>query len=214
MSNSIMRKIAKFIVEKHIIIMLLFVVFVIYSALSISKVRVNEDITALLPPKTATRRGLTVMENEFTAFASANVMVSNITYEKAAELAENLREIENVANVSFDDSSEHYASSSALFTVAFSAESEDERAIDALEQIKDSLSDYEVSVSTTVGQDYVKQIAGEITQVLILALIVIAAVLLFTSKSYFEVIILFIVFAVAAVLNMGTNYWLRRRKPN
>lgn len=33
--------------------------------------------------------------------------------------------------------------------------------------------------------------------------------LLFTSKSYFEVIILFIVFAVAAVLNMGTNYWLR-----
>ena len=156
MSNSIMRKIAKFIVEKHIIIMLLFVVLVIYSALSISKVRVNEDITALLPPKTATRRGLTVMENEFTAFASANVMVSNITYEKAAELAENLREIENVATVSFDDSSEHYASSSALFTVAFSAESEDERAIDALEQIKDSLSDYEVSVSTTVGQDYVK----------------------------------------------------------
>lgn len=62
MSNSIMRKIAKFIVEKHIIIMLLFVVLVIYSALSISKVRVNEDITALLPPKTATRRGLTVME--------------------------------------------------------------------------------------------------------------------------------------------------------
>lgn len=47
MSNSIMRKIAKFIVEKHIIIMLLFVVLVIYSALSISKVRVNEDITAL-----------------------------------------------------------------------------------------------------------------------------------------------------------------------
>ena len=92
MSNSIMRKIAKFIVEKHIIIMLLFVVLVIYSALSISKVRVNEDITALLPPKTATRRGLTVMENEFTAFASANVMVSNITYEKAAELAENLPE--------------------------------------------------------------------------------------------------------------------------
>lgn len=47
MSNSIMRKIAKFIVEKHIMIMLLFVVLVIYSALSISKVRVNEDITAL-----------------------------------------------------------------------------------------------------------------------------------------------------------------------
>lgn len=86
MSNSIMRKIAKFIVEKHIIIMLLFVVFVIYSALSISKVRVNEDITALLPPKTETRRGLTVMENEFTAFASANVMVPTLHMRKPQNL--------------------------------------------------------------------------------------------------------------------------------
>lgn len=86
MSNSIMRKIAKFIVEKHIIIMLLFVVLVIYSALSISKVRVNEDITALLPPKTATRRGLTVMENEFTAFASANVMVPTLHMRKPQNL--------------------------------------------------------------------------------------------------------------------------------
>lgn len=86
MSNSIMRKIAKFIVEKHIIIMLLFVVLVIYSALSISKVRVNEDITALLPPKTATRRGLTVMENEFTAFASANVMVLTLHMRKPQNL--------------------------------------------------------------------------------------------------------------------------------
>lgn len=57
MSNSIMRKIAKFIVEKHIIIMLLFVVLVIYSALSISKVRVNEDITALLPPENGDEAG-------------------------------------------------------------------------------------------------------------------------------------------------------------
>ena len=38
--------------------------------------------------------------------------------------------------------------------------------------------------------------------------VVIMAVLLFTSRSYFEVVIFLIVFSVAALLNMGTNFWL------
>ena len=41
-----------------------------------------------------------------------------------------------------------------------------------------------------------------------LAAVVIMAVLLFTSRSYFEVVIFLIVFSVAALLNMGTNFWL------
>ena len=36
----------------------------------------------------------------------------------------------------------------------------------------------------------------------------IVAILLFTSRSYFEVVIFFIVFVFAALLNMGTNFWL------
>ena len=40
------------------------------------------------------------------------------------------------------------------------------------------------------------------------AAVVIMAVLLFTSRSYFEVVIFLIVFSVAALLNMGTNFWL------
>ena len=44
--------------------------------------------------------------------------------------------------------------------------------------------------------------------VLLLAVSVIVFVLLFTSRSYFEVVIFGIVFIFAAVLNMGTNYLL------
>ena len=43
---------------------------------------------------------------------------------------------------------------------------------------------------------------------IVLAAIVIVAVLLFTSRSYFEVVIFGIVFVFAALLNMGTNFWL------
>ena len=42
--------------------------------------------------------------------------------------------------------------------------------------------------------------------VVLIAVLVIIAILLFTSRSYFEVVIFFIVFA--AVFNMGTNFWL------
>lgn len=44
--------------------------------------------------------------------------------------------------------------------------------------------------------------------VVVIVLIVVAIVLLLTSRSYFEVIVYFIVFGFAALLNMGTNFWM------
>lgn len=67
------------------------------------------------------------MENEFTAFASANVMVSNITYEKAAELAENRVKLKIIATVSFDDRRNTMRPHLRFSRLPFSAESEDER---------------------------------------------------------------------------------------
>ncbi|MBO6019571.1 MAG: MMPL family transporter, partial [Clostridia bacterium] len=63
-------------------------------------------------------------------------------------------------------------------------------------------------VSSSVGYDYQRVLAREMAVVLALSAAVIVAVLLFTSRSYFEVVIFFIVFAFSALLNMGTNWWL------
>lgn len=46
----------------------------------------------------------------------------------------------------------------------------------------------------------------EMTVILAIAAAVIVAVLLFTSKSYLEVLVFLIVFVVSAILNMGTNF--------
>lgn len=48
----------------------------------------NDDITAFLPADTDTRRGLTVMEEEFVTYADAKVMLANTAKELSA-LAEN-----------------------------------------------------------------------------------------------------------------------------
>ena len=85
MENSILKKISKFIIDQRMLVMIVFAAACVYCAMSISKVKVNEDITAFLPANTDTRRGLTIMEEEFTTFASANVMLANTTYDRAKE---------------------------------------------------------------------------------------------------------------------------------
>ena len=207
MSDSFMKKISRFIVEKRVFIFIIFAAAIIFCIFSMDKVQINPDITALLPEDTVTRRGLTVMEDEFTTFATADVMVSNISLEKAEILKAKLEKIPNVASVDFDDTSEHYISSAALFSITFSGETDDPEVLGAMDQVKTALKDYEVSISSAVGQDYSAQLASEMGGILALALLIIIGVMLFTSKSYFEVLIMLIVFAVAGILNMGTNYW-------
>ena len=208
MDNSLMKKISRFIIEKRAVFTLIFLVAVIYCVMCMGKVKINPDITSLLPAGTETRQGLSVMDEEFVTYATANIMLSNIPYETADELAEKIADIDGVSSVSFNDTKEHYASSAALFSVTFSGVKTDGNVISAMSEIKEMLADYEVSISSAVGRDYNKQLANEMVKILLLAVLVIVGVLLFTSKSYFEVVIMFIVFGVAAILNMGTNFWL------
>lgn len=89
---------------------------------SIDKVVVNNDITSYLPAETETRRGLTLMDEEFTTYASAQVMLSNVTYRQAEKVAAQLAELDGVSSVAFDDSTDHFKDSSALFSVSFTGE--------------------------------------------------------------------------------------------
>ena len=206
--DRIMKVIAKSIVKYRFFIMAVFLAAALYCGMSISKVKVNEDITAFLPEDTETRQGLTVMEDEFITYGTADIMVSNITYETAEKLAEHIGNMEHVTTVTLDDSPSHYVNSSALLSVSFDGTSDNEKIIYALSQIKDSLKDYDVYISSEIGENYSAQVAEEMGGVLLLAVSVIVFVLLFTSRSYFEVVIFGIVFIFAAVLNMGTNYLL------
>lgn len=208
MPKPIMQKISRFIVEKRAFIFLFFLAAVLFCIFSVGRVRINSDLAALLPADTVTRRGITIMEKEFESFATADIMVSNITYERAEAINQILTETDHVSTVLFDDTSDHYASSAALYNVTFSGADNDPEIIDSLSKIKEELKGYEVSISSTIGIDFVGEIAGEMGMILLCAVIVIIGVMLFTSKSYFEILIMLIVFAVAALLNMGTNFWL------
>ena len=95
-TTSFFEKLATFIVDKRNLIFFLYACALIFCLFSRSWVRVCNDITEYLPETTETRQGLTLMEEEFTTFATARVMVSHVTYEMAEELAEQMEQIEGV----------------------------------------------------------------------------------------------------------------------
>lgn len=201
---------ATFIVDKRKAIEILFVVAIIYSVLSVNKVEVNQDITSYLPLESETRRGLTVMEDEFVTYGSARVMVSNITWSEADGLVERIENVEGVKAVTFDNTKDHYIGANALFDVTVDGEDEDPISISAIKGIKQELSDYDIYVSTTIGsvEESAEMLNREMGVILVLAVVIIIGVLLLSTKAYLEIPVLLITFGVAAILNMGTNYWL------
>lgn len=205
-TESPMTKVARFIVDKRKAFYLVFIAAFVFCAASINKVQVNNDITSYLPAQTETRRGLTIMDEEFITLGSANVMVSNVTYQTALDLSHKLENIEGVSEVAFDGTEEHYKNSSALFTISFNGEETDPATVEAMNEVLAALEGYDVYSSTQIGRDESATLQQEMTVILAIAAVVIVVVLLFTSKSYMEVPVYLIVFAAAAVLNMGTNF--------
>ena len=205
-TETLMTKLARFIVDKRKAFYLIFLAAFLFCAASINKVEINNDITSYLPDDTETRRGLTLMDEEFVTLGTADLMVSNIPLDTAWELSHKLEILPGISGVVFDETDDHYHDSAALFSVTFDAPEDDPAAVTALQAAQDALAGYDVSVSTQVGRDESASLQKEMTVILLIAAAVIVVVLLFTSKSYMEVPVYLIVFATAAVLNMGTNF--------
>lgn len=215
--ESFMIKLATFIVNKRKAFIALFALACVYSVISIPKVGVINDLTEYLPETTETRQGLDIMNEEFTTFGTASVLVSNITYEKALALAGELEEIPGISAVSFYDEedsqyedadrADYYKDASALYTITFEEEEDTELSQTAMAQVRETLDGYSSYVYTTVDKDDAASLRADMRVIAVLVVLIIFVVLLFTSKTYMEIVIFFIVFGVAALLNMGTNYW-------
>ena len=223
-TTSFFEKLATFIVDKRNLIFFLYACALIFCLFSRSWVRVCNDITEYLPDTTETRQGLTLMEEEFTTFATARVMVSHVTYEMAEDLAEQMEQIEGVSSAVFgssdvgtdteedsepetpEDIAEYFKGADALISVTFDGEEEDEISLAALSAIRELLEPYDYYIDSTVGNSQAASLANEMGIILAVAAVIIVLVLLLTSRSYAEIPVLLLTFVAAAVLNLGTNF--------
>lgn len=201
-----MVNVATFIVDKRNLFFLIFGIAIIFSLVSSSWVKVENALSAYLPDSTETSKGLSRMENEFITYGSAKIMVTNITYETACEISDMIEDMDSVVMLTFDDTSEHYNNFSALYDVTFNYPETDDRALEALSELEDKLSGYDIYVSTTMGDASAEQIESEMSVITVLVAIIVVTVLLLTSQTWAEVPVLLLTFVASMLITNGTNF--------
>ena len=207
-NGGFMIKVATFIVDRRNLFFLLFGIALIFSVVSMNWTKVENALSAYLPDTTETSRGLDRMEEQFITYGTAKVMVTNIPYDEAERIYDELSELETIIMLDFDNEPEYYNNFSALYNITFGYDEKDERALEALEEVKLMLEGYDIYVSTAMGNASAEQLAQEMTVISVLVAIVVVSVLLFTSQTWAEVPVLLLTFCSAALITKGTNFMM------
>ena len=206
--NDFMHKLALQIVERRNLVFLIVILGTIFTIFSRSWVKVESDLTTYLPKTSETRMGLDIMEKEFTTYGSADVMVANITPDEADQLNDELAGLRGIQMIEYDDTTAHYNNVSALYSITFDYPEDDDQCLETLESVKEYLKDYDIYVSTSLGNTQEETIEREVNVIMVYVAIIIVVVLIFTSQTYAEVPVLLLTFVVGMILNMGTNFLL------
>jgi predicted RND superfamily exporter protein len=207
--DSFMIKLSTLIVDKRKGFYLVFILLILFSIFSMDRVKVNNDLTSYLPDTTETRQGLDLMKQQFITYGTARVMVCNVTYEEASEIAKQIETMDGVGMLEFGTGPESYHDMEALLEITFDGEAGEASTLEHLNEVLKALDGYDVYYSSDIGQEErdASDLSNDMIIILMLAGVVIVCVLLFTSTTYAEIPVFLMTFIVAAILNKGTNYW-------
>lgn len=214
-----MRKFYTGIVNKRKLIIVLFMVAFIISLFCSKLVSVNYDITDYLPENTKSTVSIDVMQAEFDGgIPNARVMIKNVTIPEALEYKEKLKNIEGVTEVSWlDDTVDitvplstfdndtletYYKDNTALFTLTI----EEEKQIDAVAQIRDIIGENNAVTGSAVSTaDATTNTVSEILKITVIAVAFVLFVLILTTNSWIEPVVILAGLGVAIILNNGSN---------
>lgn len=207
------------IVKHKRLIVIVFFACSLVSALCKQLVSVNYDMNSYLPSYTASTVSLEVMEDEFTGgVPNARVMVSDITISEAMEMKDKIMAIDGVDDVTWlDDAvdistpievvdkdivSDYYVDNNALFSVTINEDKE----IEAVNAIRDLIGE-DNSMSGTAVDTVVatESTTKEIGRIVMIAVPFTLLVLILTTTSWFEPIVLLFSMGIAIILNAGSN---------
>lgn len=194
---------------KKWIIIALFIVAAVLSIITMGKIKINYNLADYLGKDTQTKIALDIIDEEFGMTGDIKVMAENVSVDTASEMVDKIKSIDNVINVNFDKYDEtYYKDNNALFIVIIDGDDYSDNAKKVASDIKNALSEYEgieyggTSIEKQALQD---AITNEMTYILVISLCLVVAILLITSESWLEPIILLVASGVAVLINRGTN---------
>ena len=202
------RKIAGGIVRARIVILIGMVILFILCLTTISKTRINYDLTRYLSADTMTRRALDVMEEEFGSSEQLRVMFQNLPEDQLRSAFDALNGLPEVQAAVHDGSKDVRQSGGVTYQLITLTlrECDSAKLVEKLRGMFPEAGPYAVGGSAAALLDVQESVAEEIPVVMLISVAVVLIVLLLTSHAWLEPAVILIVLALSIVINMGTNF--------
>lgn len=204
--------------HRKTMVMIFTMVFVVCLLLG-NLVKVNYDINDYLPESSPSTVSLELMQEEFDGgIPNARIMISDVTIPEALEYKEKLEAVDGVTAVTWlddvvsifvplstldtDTLETYYKDNNALFTVTI----EEDRRIEAVSSIREIIGEDNAmtgsAVSTAISTT---ETVLEVNKISIFTVLFVLVVLVMTTNSWMEPLIVLIGLGLAIVINNGTN---------
>lgn len=214
-----MRKFYSAVIKLRYVIMAIFIALTAVCAVARQYVAVNYDMNDYLPEDSESTVALDVMGQEFDGeIPNARVMVQNVSYREALEYKEKLEAVEGVSAVTWLDDSlpldipieildedtvnSYYKDNNALFSVTISEDYINSAVPAIREVIGDENAMTGNAVSTAVATE---STVSEVSLIAGIAVAVVILILIISTNSWVEPIVVMLGLGVAILINAGSN---------
>ena len=214
-----MKKFYSRIVDHSKLVIVVFAIAFVICFICRSLVAVDYDMNDYLPENSPSTVALDLMDEEFdSGVPNARVMIKNVTVPQALEYKEKLKAVDGVTDVTWLDDSvstnipletidqdtldNYYVDQNALFSVTI----DEEKRVDAVNAIREIIGDDNAMTGSAVSTATATQsTVSEIGRISVIAIAFAFLILILTTSSWLEPLIVMIGLGMAVVLNSGTN---------
>lgn len=214
-----MKKFYKAVVDHPKLVIAIFAVLFVVCAACKPFISVDYDMNDYLPEESASTVALDLMEQEFDGgIPNARVMVENVTIPEALEYKEEIKGVDGVTDVTWLDDvvsveqpletldtktvEDYYKDGNALFSVTI----QEEKRISAVNAIRELIGDDNAMTGSAVSTATATQsTVKEISKIAGIAVAFVIFVLIVTTTSWFEPVVVMVGLGLAIILNAGSN---------
>lgn len=214
-----MEKVYRWIVDHQKSILIVFLVSSLISLFFVPQVQVNYDMNDYLPADSPSTVALSLMEEEFEGgVPNARIMIEDLSVLEALAYKENIQAIDGVIDVLWLDDAvnitepleiqdqatveSYYQEENALYTVTI----DEEKGIEAVDALTEMVGEDGYLEGTAVNTAIAAEsTVDEISKIVLVTIPIVLVILLITTNSWFEPIVLLLTIGVSILLNAGSN---------
>lgn len=193
-----MKKTASFLVEKRLILFILFLALASVSLLLATQVKTNYDLAEYLPDDSRMKQGMRIMEQAFgpTAASDLRVMLTGLTEAEQAEAQSWFEGQQWVSGVTREVAQDKYV----LFEITAEYDSHSKEAADLFNAVQKRYPN-----AVTGGSIHEANVPLLPAHIMIAAVGLVLLILLILCNSWFEPVVFLVNIGIAVAINLGTN---------